>query len=348
MNKRKDGRYQLRETLTINGVKKQYTFYGYTQEEVKAKRNELIRSNDPEQFTFKDVYNRYKKSYQYLIDSLDPGFRTKCCRIEAFGSLSDVGLNDITPQMVAQDLSIIAAKNPYTNKPTGKRTLSRYLRALSSVFDFAQANRWTQYNPTHFIKAPSDAPQSEREALTEYEYNSIIKITDERALAAKMMILLGLRRGELTALTWADVDFNFRQVRVNKSYDYKNRRLKDPKSKAGFRYIPLPNLLISELKIASSNKVGSDLVICRDGRMLTENDWRELNRYIEHISGVTFTWHQLRHTYATILYDSGTGVLEAQKFLGHADVKVTLGIYTHLSELKKKVASSKIDDFLAG
>lgn len=49
-----------------------------------------------------------------------------------------------------------------------------------------------------------------------------------------------------------------------------------------------------------------------------------------------FTAHQLRHTYATILYDAGVDVLTAQRLLGHADVQTTMRIYTHLSKQKEQ------------
>lgn len=51
-----------------------------------------------------------------------------------------------------------------------------------------------------------------------------------------------------------------------------------------------------------------------------------------------FTAHQLRHTYATMLYDAGVDVKSAQKFLGHSDIQVTLKIYTHLSDSKEQAA----------
>ena len=51
-----------------------------------------------------------------------------------------------------------------------------------------------------------------------------------------------------------------------------------------------------------------------------------------------FTAHQLRHTYATMLYDAGVDVKTAQDFLGHADPTVTMNIYTHLSSQKKEKA----------
>ena len=60
------------------------------------------------------------------------------------------------------------------------------------------------------------------------------------------------------------------------------------------------------------------------------------------------TAHWLRHTYATILYMSGVDVLTAKEQLGHADIKTTLEIYTHLDKLYKRKNMQKLDDFLSG
>ena len=58
------------------------------------------------------------------------------------------------------------------------------------------------------------------------------------------------------------------------------------------------------------------------------------------------TAHMLRHTYATILFDAGVDVKSAQKFLGHADIEVTLSIYTHLSKFKEDQAIKALNDHL--
>ncbi len=59
-----------------------------------------------------------------------------------------------------------------------------------------------------------------------------------------------------------------------------------------------------------------------------------------------FTAHQLRHTYSSMLYDVGVDPKSAQKFLGHADLQVTLKIYTHLSEEKERGAVEALNRFL--
>ena len=61
---------------------------------------------------------------------------------------------------------------------------------------------------------------------------------------------------------------------------------------------------------------------------------------------VRFNAHQLRHTFATMLYLSGVDVLTAQELLGHADAKTTLNIYTDLDKKFKKINIIKFDHYI--
>ena len=66
------------------------------------------------------------------------------------------------------------------------------------------------------------------------------------------------------------------------------------------------------------------------------------------ISPIIVHFHELSHTYATMLYDAGVDVKSAQKFLGHADITTTLRIYTHLSEQKEQAAIDALNVHLTG
>ena len=60
----------------------------------------------------------------------------------------------------------------------------------------------------------------------------------------------------------------------------------------------------------------------------------------------TFTPHQLRHTFCTLLYFAGVDVLTARDQMGHSNISVTLSIYTHLDKQYKQDSMSKLDSFL--
>lgn len=336
MKRRKDGLYCLTENYELYGEKRRKFFYGKTIQEAKKKRDEFFRSLSPDEITFADAVKRFEKFEEPRISA--SAWSTKKERIEYFQKIYPVKLNAITPQMIALEINRLAIKNPKTHKPTARRTLTRYLAAVCNVFDFAISERLTDYNPAKFVKIPQNAPQSDRDALSPREYNLILSHTEKRFLAPVIMILCGLRRGELTALTFGDI--NNGQITVNKSYDFKSKTLKLPKSKAGIRQVPVPDKLKPLL-----NGKPNEYVI-GGSRMMTEASWLNLRKRLVKELGFEFNWHQLRHTYATILYDAGVDVLSAQKFLGHSDVKITLGIYTSLSEKRQERSIEQLNRYL--
>ncbi len=114
-------------------------------------------------------------------------------------------------------------------------------------------------NPFSGTKVPYVEPE-ERRALTESE---IALITENwrgvrMGLAAMIKLYVGLRIGEVLALEWTDIDFNERTITVSKSRTVlKNKpSLKTPKTKAGFRVIPIPEILYDVLFSAEKERTG--------------------------------------------------------------------------------------------
>lgn len=164
---------------------------------------------------------------------------------------------------------------------------------------------------------------------------------------AKFLLYTGCRRGEALALTPADVDFERKTININKTVEWIGNipQIKyQPKTYAGFREIPIPDILFPELCNRSKQKY-----IFQNSRGdLIENsrltlDWNKLRK----ITGIKCTPHQLRHAYATMLFDAGIDVKNAQRWLGHSDIKTTLDIYTHLSDKRQELSVEKWYNYLA-
>lgn len=188
------------------------------------------------------------------------------------------------------------------------------------------------------------------------------------------MMYAGLRRGELIPLLWTDVDLENRTISITKSAERVNGRfeVKDgAKSKSGVRTIIMPKVLTDYL----FGLKRESMFVCpsASGKMHTESSWKKMwDSYIKELNfrygdfsgfirkpkskfdpkGVPMvippiTPHWLRHTYATMLYNAGVDVMTAKTLLGHADIKTTLGIYTHLDQRHKRLEVAKLDDFLS-
>ena len=373
MKKRSDGTYEKKITLTNeDGTKRRVSIYGKNQKEIRDKEAELIiNSQKPScNMTFSQLAEM-RLNFDVAQLSEDR-LNTKRYRIESLSApFKDKQIKDITIDDINNSMLNIYAVNPSTGKPSGKRTVSRYISDVSSVFEYGIRNRYIDYNPCIYVEAPKSAFVRQRKSLTESERNTILNKTDIRYLPSQIMILTGLRRGELAALTWGDIDFKNRVIIVNKSYDYKNRVIKKPKTVAGIRNVPIPERLLTALKKYKNNfvpiamyyedgtlvKTGKEItpvkakktdIIIR-GLMcerMTETAWKRLLESIQKETGIDFDWHTLRHTYASLLYEAGVDMLTAKELLGHSDIKTTISIYTHLSENGKKHSIEKLENYL--
>lgn len=196
--------------------------------------------------------------------------------------------------------------------------------------------------------------------------------------AAMIMLYSGLRRGELLALTWADVDTDAATITVNKSVQFHGGRpvLAHGKAKtaAGLRTVDIPQVLCKYLEAERAKDNHMYIVHNRQGGLLSQSGWRrlwesylaELNlwhgytaeeRRENNISSVhnpnglemrieVFTAHQLRHTFCMLMYHAGVDVLTARDQMGHADITTTLQIYTHLDKTHKRKSMNKLDDYI--
>ena len=322
--------YQLYLGKDADGKRIVKNFRGRTKTEARRKAEDYRRQKKESQEMFKTVAEDFNET-----DS------TKKARIEFFYPYLDKKIKDINASDIEKALNVLAKENPRTGNPTSFRTLTRYVQSLNSVFVYAQRNRIIDFNPCEFVRLPKSTPPKDREALTPEQRK---KIDSCSSLACKIMMYCGLRRGELTALQWSDIDLKKKIITINKSYDYKNNEIKAPKTKAGTRYVPIPKTLLNSLK--SKNK--GYVVTNSNGEMMTEAAWNNHLKKIVKEVGFEFSYHQLRHTYATILYSAGVDPLTAQHLLGHSDVKTTMSIYTHLDDQKKMFSIEKLDKYLTG
>ena len=199
---------------------------------------------------------------------------------------------------------------------------------------------------------------------------------------AMLMLFAGLRRGEAAALQYSDVDLPRRLLHVRSAFAYDSNApiAKGPKSLSGVRDIPIPPQLLPVFDPEGQGYV----VRSAHGKPLTESaldaGWDSYlyylgkclcgvnRRWVDHYnrkaavadpgrynaSHPKYVWrdvmirmHDLRHTYATMLYDSGVDVKRAQTLLGHADIETTMKIYVHLSELRRQRSDDAMDAYFS-
>lgn len=332
MKKRADGRYQ--KSITING-KRQF-FYGKSPAEVNKKI--LAYQHKQEQGrTFKEVADEWTdEHYKTLTLNSLKGLKPAVNR--AIARFCDIPVKQITAKDI-NNFIIYFAKQGRAHK-----TVLTQLQAIRQILSHALLCGDIQYNPADSVSIPRNLPKTEREPPSPDTIKYIREHTDlPFALFALFALYTGARRGEILALQYKDIDRANGYVHIYKSvyYDSNKPYIKTPKTKSGIRDV----ILLPALAKLIPQGTPEDYIFSENGGIITnkrfETCWKKYISFLpEHV-----TPHQLRHAYATRLYELDVDVKSAQDQLGHSDIKTTANIYTHVSEQKRKLTAKKLSKF---
>lgn len=292
--------------------------------------------------------------------------------------LGDKRIKDIKPLDIDKVIVELSRRNPNTGKPMSKKTLQGLVNTLIQIFELAVENEIISRNPAVNKKKriPRSAPTKIVECISDEAQKLILSVEHRAQTAALIMLFCGLRMGEALALQWCDIDFEQKSIFVRKTLqrvDTNLYRVKRGTKNNKTRKVPIPDYLFNYLvNIKSNNNIlDSDYINTqKDGSIHTPSSWSQVwNSYNTRLNYAKYTQlypnaksiyspsgipkvlekinaHQLRHTYATMLYKSNVDILTASSLLGHSDVKLTLSIYTHLDEKYKQINISKLNDYI--
>ncbi len=383
-NKRRaDGLYSVQLTIGINpnGTPKRKTFYGHTVKEAEGKRAEYeeklrhgtLAAN--EKATFGEVAAAWLIYKRGQLG--DKG-------LKQFNRYQSIVNNQLLPlnirrvkELKPADLDMILSE--YAQKGQAKKTLVYYKQTASQIMDYAIENDLAFRNVFAKVKIPA-APETERKPLTDEQIRLVTEHWQghRAGVGALIMLYCGLRRGELIPLTWADVDLEEKAITINKSVDTVSNTYtvkQGAKTEAGSRVVDIPDCIIPALRQAKASAEGLLVLPGAEGGLLTNQGYKRLwESYLHYLNICAggrdkkrtknedgkpaftpalqviepFTAHQLRHTYATMLYDAGVDAKSAQALMGHASLEMTLKIYTHLSQRKKADSIGKLNEYLSG
>lgn len=239
-------------------------------------------------------------------------------------------------------------------KTLSSTTVRKHFFTLSRIFKDALKGK----SPCIGIKAPENS-DFKPTIPTEAEFNSIWAVFKGISLEDEVIILLagwcGLRRGEIFALHWDDINEEEGTLRIDEAValeeDGYGFELKDPKSHNGIREIAVPDYLMDLLKTLkqevptkrkSKEKIDiSPLIIKQNPHSFTKKYAKIINKKELNLPKVRF--HDLRHYHASLLYKNKVPDQYAAERLGH-DIWVLKRIYQHLGLEEHKELDKKIKD----
>lgn len=271
-------------------------------------------------------------------------------------------------------------------------TLDTINTVLFQVLELAVEEDRIRLNPSsnalRELKKTHNIDSIKRQALTAKEHVIFVNYLNSSEMAARwkpvftVMINTGLRVGELTGLTWDDIDFDNNTISVNRTLVYYKQEdgktrfvINTPKTKSGYRTIPMMEVvkeaLLEERKIQEILGIPQGIIIDGHTNFVFLNRYgsvqnqsmlnKALRRIIrfcneEQLTNVKdgeeaillpkMSCHILRHTFATWQVEAGIHLKVIQETLGHADIKTTLNIYADATEELKSNEFDKLQGYL--
>lgn len=353
--KRKDGRWEARYIHHYENGKAKYRYlYARTYQEAKDKKlhaqSELANIvepfgksrisfgvisemwlNDTKPFVKESTYTRYHRIVnKYLFPFLKDQILTKIDQ-RYINNFSDILLNE---GGIKKELS--------------PKTVIDILSVMKLIFKYGKEHGYPTPN-LNGIKAPKRL-QEKVKILSERDRRKIEQLLfssdDLTDLGIVFTLFTGIRIGELCGLRWGDIDFDSSVVdicrtvnRISNLDPFAETKTKvivsEPKTEAAIRSIPIPSFLLTYLyKLKSDN---SYYILSGNSKFVEPHQfYMRYKKQLERIDIGDYTFHALRHTFATRCMELGFDTKSLSEILGHSSITTTLSIYVHPTIQQKK------------
>lgn len=239
-------------------------------------------------------------------------------------------------------------------------TMEQCRITMCSMFYYAAINGIIPVSPINkMVKLPKPVEKKVR-FLTLEEQNKFLDVARGTSNYYQFLLILqtGLRTGEMMGLKWEDVDFKKRKIHVRRTlefrYGYQEFKVGEPKTKHGYRTIPMTQVAYEVLKIKEAEKTTrkvsdiryADFVFLNRKGAPTKNSAYDTTLYkLSEKAGIEhFSMHTLRHTYATRCIEAGMRPKTLQEILGHANIGITMNLYVHNTEEEKEKEIKKFEN----
>lgn len=237
-------------------------------------------------------------------------------------------------------------------------TIKKILRTFQDIMTYACRKKWIYSNPVKEAERPEDRHEykADKEDLNILNPEQIRKLIDAvEGLKFKTLLVVavstGMRQGEILGPIWDDFDWIANQIHVKRTFNH--GQFYTPKSKYSKRKIDMAPQLVKHLKEwkLACPKTELDLVFPNEmGNPINANNL--LNRVfkpaLKKAKLPEIRFHDLRHTYASILIEQGENPKYIQVQMGHSSIQVTYDIYGHLMKTENPESAIKLGNTIFG
>ena len=356
---RKDGRYVV-QIILENGRKKQYYFK--QEKEALAARRKLLYEKErgmlatgPQQ-TLKAYLGRWvEEVYKPTVKPLSYQQYRSLIKNHLVPGLGNVPLQKLTPEKI-QALYTQKLAEGYAPK-----TVALIHTVLHRALENAVRWNLVSRNVAKLVTLPRVARHESR-TLTVEQARCLLEVARGSYIETLLLLAVttGMRRGELLALRWEDVDFENGVVSIRRTMNRITGRgpvETEPKTKSSRRTIVLPGRVLEALKVHREQqdqgriKAGSEwheqgLVFCNryGGFMIPQYVGKVFHKLLAKAALPDMRFHDLRHSMATVLLAAGVHPKIVQERLGHSTIAMTMDVYSHVLPSMQQDVARKLDE----
>jgi integrase len=322
----------------------------------------------PEKMTFSGFVGAWKE--KYASKQLAPStFETYITLLEnqILPTFGHKRMDQINTMQILNFLEMLSKDGMRSDGKTGQlssATIQFYHRILKNIFSRAVDWKVIKENPVASIKKPK-VESKKAKVYTEEQVstlmNHIVNEDPKWQMIITIAITTGMRRGEILALEWDNVDLERGKIHIQQSLTYtkgKGYIFKEPKTKNSIRTISLAPSVTEQLRQYKLNKNKEKLRLGDKWngkeRFLLFTTWDGEPMYPSSISSwwkkrlkkyglPPITFHELRHTSATLLINEGVHMKTISARLGHSKIGITMDLYGHALDSADEAAANKFD-----
>lgn len=362
---RADGRWMASVTVGHgpDGKQKRKSFYGKSRKEVAGKLGQALQDQkaglvvDPKRATLAEFLDLWLEESvrQTTRPNTYIGYRG-LVKNHISPKLGHVQVQKLEPLQVQHFLNERLSTGLSTRMVQFMRVVLRRALSFAVKWGYAQRNVATLVDPPR-VKRPEVVPLTQDQAkqflahVSGGRYEALFTLT----------IALGLRRGEVLALKWQDVDLVAGTLAVTGTLQRLSGALQvvEPKTEKSRRVVRMPQVAILALKAHRTKQLEARLkagTAWQDSGLVFTTltggpfDPRRLNRVFDvalgHAGLPHFRFHDLRHSAATLLLAGGVSVKVISEMLGHANTSITLDVYSHSLDTMRQEAADHMDTLL--
>lgn len=351
--KKKNGKQQYRVRINYTEAgehcQKEQLCYGYREsvELEQRMRNMYAGEGNRGEILFRDFYEEYMRQREGEIRETTRDKLKSNIENHILPELGDISLAELDARTIANWKTRIAAKD------LSVTYCRRLFGSLNALLNYAVKLKFIPENPTknvdNFREVNFQAPEEKLHYYTPEEFLKYAEAADravrnyyDRSVYMFMMIAYytGMRKGEIHALRWDDIEGS--QIRVRRSISQKVKGKAEvetsPKNRASIRSLQIPDpleRLLAQYKILQQiqygNKWNPRYKVVYGERCISDTALSNYNAAWAKAAGLEpIRIHDFRHSHASLLANEGINIQEIARRLGHSNVQITWNTYSHL------------------